>query len=510
MPFEISTSWLLVASIVAVSIYWLWGKTKRSYTKYKVPPFPVQPWPFVGHFFLLFRDLREILRDWKKKAGDIYSLDIVGQHHVVFNNFNDAKEVWVKHADHIVNVQHSFGDEVLDEYNTGISSARDENWKEQRSISISILRSFGMGKNIMAEKIMEEVEVFNKKLASFKGQPKEIGLLINSCVSNVISSVAVGRRFDPDNTDFKNLIRRVNIFIKYFGIMQVLTPFKLVTRLPGDFFHAKAWSKATLEINEEYSKPFLRQYQQEFDENEEPQNFISAYLKEMKKKNDKNLPSNLDEKNLLVIIRSLFAAGSDTTSTTILWCLVYMLYYPKIQEKVYQEIEANVGTDRLPNIADKPKLTYLNAVISETQRLASIAPIALRREVSKTFEVRGYTIPKGSIIWLALDSVHYDKRIWGDPEKFRPERFIDGNGALINREELIPFGIGRRVCMGEALAKMELFMFLSAMFQHFRFEPEDESGKLPSLKAVIGTTAVPQPFKMRFIDRKHEASSSNH
>ncbi|CAG5131719.1 unnamed protein product [Candidula unifasciata] len=502
MSIESNTFWLLLAPVGLITFYWLWKKTRKSYAQFNVPPFPVRQWPVVGHFFMLFGDVRDKIQVWRKKAGDIYSLDLVGQLHVLFNNFDDIKEVWVKQADKIVNTQHSFGDEILDEYNTGITSARDENWKEQRSTSISILRTFGMGKNLMAEKILEEAAVINDKLASLKGQPKDVALILNASVANVISSVAVGKRFDYEDPDFLSLIQRLNTFVKYIGNMQVLTPLKQLVHLPGDLLHVKEWAKATAEITEGYSKPYVRQYQREYNENEEPQNFVTAYLREMKKKKDKKVQSNLNEKNLIAIIRTLFAAGSDTTSTTILWCLLYMLHHPRVQEKVFREIVANVGTERLPNMADKPKLTYLNAVINEVQRMAAIAPIGLRREVSESFTVRGFSIPQGSIIWPVIDSVHYDPKIWGDPENFRPERFIDENGSLLNREELIPFGIGRRVCMGEALARMELFLFLSAMFQRFRFEAENKSAELPSLKATIGTTLVPQPFQMRFIERK--------
>uniref|UniRef100_A0A0B7BKR2 Cytochrome P450 n=1 Tax=Arion vulgaris TaxID=1028688 RepID=A0A0B7BKR2_9EUPU len=359
-----------------------------------------------------------------------------------------------------------------------------------------------MGKNLMADKIQEEVGFVNEKLASLNGQPNDVKLLINTCVSNVICSVAVGKRFEYDDPHFVSLVIEISKILKYFPNIQLLTPLKQLYSLPGDIFHAKEWTNSAFHINEEFSKKFIRKFQKEFNENEEPQNFISAYLKEMKKMKDKGASTKLDEENLVVIIRTLFSAGTDTTSTTILWCLLYMLHHPDVQEKVYREIEVHVGTERTPNMADKPKLTYLNAVIMETQRMSSLAPVGFRREVSSSFEYGGFSFPKGCSVWPILDSVHYDKKIWGDPENFRPERFIDKNGALINREELIPFGIGRRVCLGESLAKMELFLFLSAIFQRFKCEPVDKSGELPSLKAIMGTVVFPEAFKLRIMERK--------
>jgi cytochrome P450 len=137
----------------------------------------------------------------------------------------------------------------------------------------------------------------------------------------------------------------------------------------------------------------------------------------------------------------------------------------------------------------------------ETQRFASIVPVGFRREVNETFEYGGFTFPKGCIVWPVLDSVLLDKKIWGDPETFRPERFINEDGALLNREEFVPFGVGKRLCLGEALAKMELFLFLSALFQRFKVEPETPE-KLPTLETSFSNVLVPQPFKVKFTERK--------
>ncbi|BFZ07838.1 hypothetical protein BsWGS_10876 [Bradybaena similaris] len=442
------------------------------------------------------------MKVWRKAAGDIYSMDVGGELHILVNDYNAIKEIWVKHADYIINGQKSFAVELLGEYDKGIMTARDNNWKEQRTTSLSILRSFGMGKNVMADRIQEEVSYILEKFAAFKGRPEDVRLLLNVSVSNVICSVAVGQRFDHDDPYFVRFMILLRDALKYNRSVAILTPFKYLFYLPGDLFHAKKWIFASSEINEGFGKVYVSKLKQACKENEEPDNFVAAYIKEMKKLKDKGVDTHLDEENLVAIMRLLFLAGTETTSTTILWCFLYMLHYPEVQEKVYREIEANVGTERTPNMSDKSKLVYLNAVIMETQRFASLIPVGILREVSSTFEVRGFTFPKGSILWPVLDSVHYEKKIWGDPENFRPERFIDKNGALINREELIPFCIGRRMCLGEALAKMELFLFLSAMFQRFKFEPADNSGDLPTLKESFGTSCVPQPFKLRFTPRR--------
>ncbi|CAG5116847.1 unnamed protein product [Candidula unifasciata] len=494
MTVTLSLSWLLPLILTVLAVVWLWTKSRRNYPS-NIPPFPSTPLPIVGHFLLMGGNRRDKIQVWRKVAGDIFSLDLGGQLNILVNNFSTIKEIWVKHADYIVNAQDSFAVQLIGEHDKGITSARDDNWKEQRTTSLSILRSLGMGKNVMADKIQEEVSCVLEKIASFKGQPEDVRLLLNISVSNVICSVAVGKRFDYEDPFFVHFILQLIDAVKYLRSVAILTPFKYLYYLPGDLFNAKRWTKASTELNEKFGKAYVNKIKQDFDAHEDPENFIAAYIKEMKKLRDKGIQTHLDEENLVAIVRLLFLAGTETTSITTLWCLLYMLHYPEVQEKVYREIEANVGTERIPNMSDKPKLVYLNAVIMETQRFASLVPIGILREVSDTFKVGGFTFPKGSILWPVLDSVHYEKKIWGDPENFRPERFIDKNGALINREELIPFSIGRRICLGEALAKMELFLFLSALFQRFKFEPADSSGKLPTLKESFGSYLCAPAFQ---------------
>ncbi|CAG5133137.1 unnamed protein product [Candidula unifasciata] len=488
---DLSIPLALLTVITILSTYWLWTKSRRPYTKYNIPPFPVPAKFIFGHMLMIRSNIRRSLSEWREKVGDIFSLDIGGQHNIVVNGYDNIKELLVKHADKLPDIPRTFRNDVIKEENKGILGASGANWKEQRTVSLAILRTFGVGKNVLAERIEEEVEVYINKLASLKGQPADVKLLTNISVSNVICSIIIGKRFDYDDPYFMTFMEHLNNTVRYGSKMSLLKLFPFLYYTPGDPFYAKRWVKSVLATNEMFAKAYIQEIKKSFNEEEEPTTFIAAYLQELKKRQDKGEPTLMDEANLVAIIRNLFAAGTETTSTTTLWCMLYMLHNPEIQEKVYQEIIANVGSERPPNMHDKQKLTYLNAVIQETQRLASLVPIAIPRIVGTTFEFNGYTLPKGSVILPILDSVLHDKKIWGDPE----------NGDLLHPEELIPFSIGRRVCLGEALAKMELFLFLSSVLQRFQLVPADQTN-LPSLEAIIGITCMPQPFKIKFVERR--------
>ena len=150
---------------------------------------------------------------------------------------------------------------------------------------------------------------------------------------------------------------------------------------------------------------------------------------------------------------------------------------------------------------DKAKLSYVEAFIMEVQRCASVLPLAIPHAVTSDDVVfHGYRMPKDTPVLFNLDSVLKDPDIFENPLQFNPERFIDADGNLFWPKEFIPFGIGRRSCLGKPVAKMELFLFLTAMIKQLDFVlPEGESK--PDLVGITGLNHAPKPFKVRAIDR---------
>ncbi|XP_059177466.1 cytochrome P450 2U1-like [Physella acuta] len=372
-------------------------------------------------------------------------------------------------------------------------------WREQRATAMTILRNLGMGKSVLAEKISQEVFVYVRELSLLRGQPSNIKTLTNMSVSNVICSVIFGRRFEFDDLFFLKTVSQFNVLVELAATGSLANFLPLLVYLPFDIFGGRRLIKTYREV-QKCNEYMVEKVRTEFDP-ESGDNFIFSYIREMEKKEKSGQPTYLSLDNLARCIDDLFVAGTETTSSTILWCLLYSIHHPDKQEKVYQEIMVHVGTERVPNLMDKQNLKYFNAFIMETQRKASIAPIITYECMADTtFET--YTIPKGTQIASNLDSVLRDQKVWGDPENFRPERFIDGEGNLQIPEEFIPFSIGRRACLGESLAKMELFLYMSSLFQKFKFIPEDESN-LPSLEDTRGITTPPLPYTIRAIQRMH-------
>lgn len=151
----------------------------------------------------------------------------------------------------------------------------------------------------------------------------------------------------------------------------------------------------------------------------------------------------LSDEQLVAIVGDLFAAGTETTATTLRWAIIYMIYHPDIQNKVQAEIHAVIGPHRLPSIKDKAAMPYSEACILEIQRMADIIPLGVPHTVTQDIVFRGYSIPKGTTIMSNLYSVHRDTDIWHKPYEFNPGRFIDDQGKIFKKEQVIPFSMGK-------------------------------------------------------------------
>lgn len=121
-----------------------------------------------------------------------------------------------------------------------------------------------------------------------------------------------------------------------------------------------------------------------------------------------------------------------------------------------------------------------------------ISPISL---FDRDVNFNGYTLPQHAQIVPLLHAVHMDPNLWDEPEKFNPSRFINSEDKVVKPEYFLPFGVGRRMCLGEVLARMEIFLFFSSLLHSFDISiPEGET--MPTLKGTTGVTINPKPFKV--------------
>ncbi|BFZ13148.1 hypothetical protein BsWGS_16188 [Bradybaena similaris] len=467
-----------------------------------LPPCPVTPLPFIGHLLYMKGNPRPYFKKWRKQCGDIYSLYMGRALVVVLNGYDLLKEALVTHEDTFSDRPYALYDAgVTGKSGLGLAFSSGDVWEEQRAITVTSFRKLGATTSAMSERISELAAQNNERISQLKGQPVDLSDIITSSTAHIVCFLIFGRCFDHSDEVFVKACLDIKKNVKDSSVGNWANFFPFLVYLPGDMFKLKIIKERANYIVNSFIKVNIQKCRSENIQGHTEDNFITMYSALSNKKRLEGQSTYLDDDNLIKSIHDMFGAAVDTTSNTLLWCILYFLHYPETQEKAYREIERVVGTERPANMSDKSRLPYLNAVIQETQRIASIIPLNLMHMCSKTFRLRGYTIPKGTQIIPSLDSVLYDKTIWGeDVFTFRPERFLDENGKVKHPPELVAFSMGRRFCPGAAIAKMQMFLFMSRMIQRFKFVPS-EPGKLPPLTPNFGLTVSPVAYEVRAIER---------
>ncbi|KAB7494261.1 Fumitremorgin C synthase, partial [Armadillidium nasatum] len=153
--------------------------------------------------------------------------------------------------------------------------------------------------------------------------------------------------------------------------------------------------------------------------------------------------------------------------------------FQEIQEKIQKEIDRVVPRDTLPGLQHRKELAYLDATINEVQRHCSMISMGVFRYTTNEVKLQGYDIQKGTIIFPLAALSHRDPTYFKDPDKFDPSRFLDDNGKYIPTcDGFQAFGIGKRQCLGEHFARMELYLTVSALLQNFTFSAPEGEGQM--------------------------------
>ncbi|OBZ67685.1 O-methylsterigmatocystin oxidoreductase [Grifola frondosa] len=168
-----------------------------------------------------------------------------------------------------------------------------------------------------------------------------------------------------------------------------------------------------------------------------------------------------------------YAAGADTTYSTMQWFFFAMLSHPEVQQKAQAELDAVVGPDRLPDFGDRDSLPYVNAIALECFRWQPVVPLGVPHRSMADDEYDGYSIPSGSMIIPNIWAFTRDTDVYAEPERFNPDRFIK-DGRLdpnVKDPRTLIFGFGRRICPGRHLADASLFINVASVLHVYDIGP---------------------------------------
>ncbi|GMT21639.1 hypothetical protein PFISCL1PPCAC_12935 [Pristionchus fissidentatus] len=220
--------------------------------------------------------------------------------------------------------------------------------------------------------------------------------------------------------------------------------------------------------------------------------FVHAYSRKI------GTSPNLTKRQLHAVCLDVFTAGQETSTTTMRWATLFLAAHQ--QDKARAEILRVVGRARLPSMSDKPDMPYTTAIVHEIQRRANILQTNVNRRTTQSVEIMGHVIPAHTCVIGEIHQIMAHEPIFVDPTSFRPERYLNEDGITLNKEVLdrtLPFSAGKRQCAGEGLARVELFLGISTMLQHYRILP-CESGIPIDLYPAHPVSMEPkhQPLKL--------------
>nr|XP_023015477.1 probable cytochrome P450 305a1 [Leptinotarsa decemlineata] len=380
----------------------------------------------------------------------------------------------------------------------GITGTDGELWKIQRHFVTLHLRQLGLGKKPMESHIQDEVSEMLTVLEKNKNKELEIETIMQISVLNVLWVFIAGSRFQRNHVRLVELLKLLDERGKAFDIAG-----GALNHMPWLRFLApeKTCYNLALKVNDKFKAMLMEPIREHFETWTEGRDddLIHFFITEMRRVRDEE--TTFTETQLLMVCLDIFLAGSQTSSSTLTFAFLMMLLNPDVKKKVHDCLDKEFGKSEPITLSERNRVPYVEAVLFEVERMFTTTPIIGPRRVLKNTVLEGYNIPKDTTVLMSLYSLHNDEKYWTDPGIFRPERFLDEEGKLIFHERLLPFGLGRRRCPGEILAKSCIFSFFSEVMRSYNIESPPGT-QVPSGKHHSGITLIPQKYRVVF-DKRH-------
>ncbi|PAA72297.1 hypothetical protein BOX15_Mlig029877g1, partial [Macrostomum lignano] len=422
----------------------------------RLPPGPPVV-PVLGSFPFMKFPLRNWLCQAKQRYGAVCSFQLNGRQVVFLNTYEAVKEAFVTQgALFSGRPRHIFSTRVMG--NSGLVMTDGPSWKRHRRFSLQVLRDCGFGKIGSEDSIVKEALELAAALEETRGQPVSTGNPFGKAVSNVICMLVFGRRLATEDPTFDEKLALINKITQQ-GVSHptlrssVLVP--LLTSLAPNFLMSMEAVKKSVKLFDEmftFCQDEIEKKRSAYNLSDEPADYIEAYLAERN----------------------------------------------RIEQRDPSEAAEFYGDKKLQS--DRSRLPLIEAFLLESQRVYTLIPGGVAHRAIEDTELFGYLVPKNCNVMPNIEALHSDPEVFPEPEKFRIERFIDANGKFAPSERVIPFSIGKRSCLGESLARMELFIFAIVIIQRFRIElPDDEASRMAEiLEGTPGTVKAPAEHKLIF------------
>ncbi|GBM10395.1 Cytochrome P450 18a1 [Araneus ventricosus] len=497
-----SSTWVLLPMLaVFVTVFLITRYIVQRYATRNLPKEPPGPWglPVFGYLMFLKRSSHLKLTKLGKKFGSVYQIFLGSKRVVVVS---DPKLVRKAFKQSIFSGRPDTSlTRLMEGY--GIINSGGKLWLEQRAFLHSVLREFGarnMGPNSssLEMNIQNQVAELLASLYATKESKVYIRPVIARAVSNVVGTMLMSVTFNESDQGFKRLLYLIEDGFKHLTVAAPVNFMPSLRHLP---IVRSAYKK--IQSNKKETDAYFAHVARRHKETLDPENirdFVDSFFVKQAEARRQNKDTFFSDQQLHQVMGDVFSAGLETVTSTLEWSVVFLVRHKAVQRRFQQEIDEVIGSERRPELSDMPHMPYAEAFYLEVLRRANVIPLGNSHATLQDTQLGGYFIPEGTHILPNLWAIHMDPNLWDSPEDFRPERFLV-DGAVVKPQHFMPFSVGRRMCVGDVLTKMEVFLFLTGILQHFDLEvPCDED--LPNLDAENHVSLSAKPFNVCAFQRE--------
>ncbi len=493
----------LLVAVLLVTMLCVYLYRRRMSDPLREIPGP-SGWPVLGNALQYSAGKRRyVLQDWSKRYGSVYKINLLGSKVVILSGIEAITQALVTQGAKSAGKPQYFRFQYLFQGLGYMRNEPDTDWKIIRKVGHTHMKQFGEGLQHIEDVVCEISEDMYTTFSSSAERKEPIDPLtvLEATALKIIAYIICGDRITGKDNLFQYIMehqRSVFNVVTCNDLSAVLVDIvPLCIHLP--LTSSKAL-KAAVAAGCKVEKEVLRRARRHRPE----ESFAGRLLQHMKENSEESVSGReMLQSDPIPACSDLMGAGVGTTSLT-MYCLINLLaHHPHIQTKLLEEIRSLGMSQIRVSLNERSRMPYARAVILETLRYLSVSPLGFRR-MTEAINVLGFTIPEDTTVFINLFNCHHDESVWGDPEKFRPERFLEDAGELLPadhvfRKYTIPFNLGIRMCPAEQLARARIFLWTTNLVNRFIVHPAP-GNEVDSVRAdMFEETSVIVPTKYQVV-----------
>lgn len=523
-----------VVAYAIMKIFRYWSNQSRQIQKteksdYETAPMAPGPfqWPIFGNVASLGDAPHLAFDEMTKKYGSVFRIKLGTVPVIVLNDIKTIKAALSRQKD-IFSGRPQFPSYKLVSLGLGAvfndSTTMGIDWKARKMKMLKHIHNYAASvdsRMSIAKHIWDEIEYMTVALEE-QCEKSPTGFIdpeqvVRVAVGNAVCVMCFGKRYRVDNAQFVQLLsmnREFGLVLSAgsrIDVMPWIKIFPFYKKAAADFealcSRMESWVLDKVKENTRtYTPGKLRNLidaltESELDDYRQKLKFHrSESGSSMEDLEDVPIENQVDYRVLSAIINDIFGAGQDTFSSAFLFILHYMIRFPEVQQRMRQDVYNATGHDRLPDLSDRRKLPYLEAVFHEVMRHSSFVAITIPHRTLDNTVLNGYKIPKDTLVFINQYTANRDCSVWKDPYTFNPERFlkyVDGVCHLdpLKVSKYMIFSTGSRKCPGDELSKIWIMIAMASILHRCELLPDPDNP--PTDAICYGLTMKPHNLRIK-------------